>query len=1235
MDYLSVFLTILAAAIGFFMVFRKFRFYQENKEIDPSLSFLIPPSSLSPSPVPPSSLSHNWTLDVFPSFRGEDVRIDFLSHIQKEFQRKGITTFDDNGIKRGESIGPELIRAIRGSKIAIVLLSRNYASSKWCLDELVEIMKCREELGQTVLAIFYRVDPSDVKKLAGDFGKVFKKTCAGKTKEVIEGWRQALVTVATIAGYDSNNWNSEAAMIERIAIDVSNELINSVPSSDFNGFVGMAAHMRKMEQLLLLGSNEVRMIGIWGPSGIGKSTIARVLYSNYSHQFQLSVFMENVKRRSPRPCYDEYSAKLQLQKELLSQIFNLEDIKNHHHLGVVPDRLKDKRVLVVLDDVDHLMQLDAMAKESWWFGPGSRIIITTQYRRILNAQRINHIYKVDFPSYSDAVEIFCIYAFGQKSPYDGFRKLAWEVTELTGKLPLGLRVMGSYFKGMPKQEWTKALPRLRASLDGEIESILQFSFDALFDEEKALFLYIACFFNGEAIEKVEAFLAEKFSDVEGSLRILAEKSLISIQWERFIDMHTLLSRLGTEIVRKQSINEPGLRQFLVDFRDIRQVLCNDSVSSRSVIGIRLKYSELEISDGAFERMSSVQFLRLCCPFIPLISERLNCLPREVRLLHWENFPMTCLPCCFNTEFLVEINMCHSNLEKLWEGVKTIKNLKWMDLDGSINLKELPDLSTATNLIKLKLSGCSSLVELPSSIGNATHLRELDLRGCSSLVKLPSSIGNAINLQKLVLSECTSLVKLSFSMENATNFKVLDLQGCLHLLELPSSIGNLKELYLDNCSSLVKLPSSIRNACYLEEFTCSGCSSLVDFPPSIGKEIYFRQLDMSGCSSLVELPSYFGNMIHLSDLFLDECSSLVKLPFSIGNMIDLKMLSLNGCSSLVELPSAVENMNNLEDLSLNECSSLVELPSSIGNIRKLKRLYLAGCSKLRALPININMKSLDELDLTGCSLLKSFPEISTNVSVLMLKGTAIEEIPPSIRSWSRLDSLHMSYCENVRKSQHAFDRITELHCSDTTVHEIAPCIKEMSRLRKLVIKGCTKLVSLPQLPKSLAILDAENCESLERLDRSLNKTMFTILNLLNCFKLNQEARDLIFDTSTRGRAFFPGEKVPTYFTYRATGSSLSVNLNGYETHFSTLSRLKACVLMVKKVDVEVGDRNTATISCYINDERCTQLWNQFSLSSKEHLFVFEETVSSTEVVFKFELDNEGWEIKECGVRPHKP
>ncbi|XP_013624802.1 PREDICTED: probable disease resistance protein RPP1 [Brassica oleracea var. oleracea] len=114
----------------------------------------------------------------------------FLSHVVKELKSKGIDLFVDNDIERSKSIGPELVDAIKGSRIAIVLLSMNYASSTWCLNELVEIIKCRQEFGQTVMSIFYQVDPSDIKKQTGQFGKVFKKTCKGKTEDEIRRWKR-------------------------------------------------------------------------------------------------------------------------------------------------------------------------------------------------------------------------------------------------------------------------------------------------------------------------------------------------------------------------------------------------------------------------------------------------------------------------------------------------------------------------------------------------------------------------------------------------------------------------------------------------------------------------------------------------------------------------------------------------------------------------------------------------------------------------------------------------------------------------------------------------------------------------------------------------------------------------------------------------------------------------------------------------------------------------------------
>ncbi|KAL1193746.1 Disease resistance protein RML1A [Cardamine amara subsp. amara] len=168
--------------------------------------------------------SHVKSFHVFPSFHGPDVRRGFLSHLHNLFARKGITMFKDQEIERGNTIGSELVQAIREARVSIVLLSKNYASSSWCLDELVEILKCRESQGQIVMPIFYDVEPSHVRKQMGDFGIAFEKTCQGETKEQKRRWIEALAYVATIAGEHSRNWTDEAAMVEKFATDVSKKL---------------------------------------------------------------------------------------------------------------------------------------------------------------------------------------------------------------------------------------------------------------------------------------------------------------------------------------------------------------------------------------------------------------------------------------------------------------------------------------------------------------------------------------------------------------------------------------------------------------------------------------------------------------------------------------------------------------------------------------------------------------------------------------------------------------------------------------------------------------------------------------------------------------------------------------------------------------------------------------------------------------------------------------------------
>ena len=151
-----------------------------------------------------SSSTHRLTYEVFLSFRGEDTRNGFTSHLYTALDQKGIRTFiDDEKLERGKSISPTLVKAIKESRFAIVILSKNYASSTWCLEELEEIIGCITMTGMIVLPIFYNVDPSDVRKQIGTFKQAFDEheQCFEENIEKVQKWRAVLKEVANISGW--------------------------------------------------------------------------------------------------------------------------------------------------------------------------------------------------------------------------------------------------------------------------------------------------------------------------------------------------------------------------------------------------------------------------------------------------------------------------------------------------------------------------------------------------------------------------------------------------------------------------------------------------------------------------------------------------------------------------------------------------------------------------------------------------------------------------------------------------------------------------------------------------------------------------------------------------------------------------------------------------------------------------------------------------------------------------
>ena len=154
-------------------------------------------STLSPS----SSMTSRWKYDVFLSFSGEDTHRSFTDHLLAALKRKSILTFkDDEGLDRGKFILSELLKAIEESRFAVIIFSKSYASSRWCLDELAEIVKSKKEKGLIILLIFYDVDPSDVRKQIGTFRQAFNKHEDKENIKKVEMWRDALKEVANISG---------------------------------------------------------------------------------------------------------------------------------------------------------------------------------------------------------------------------------------------------------------------------------------------------------------------------------------------------------------------------------------------------------------------------------------------------------------------------------------------------------------------------------------------------------------------------------------------------------------------------------------------------------------------------------------------------------------------------------------------------------------------------------------------------------------------------------------------------------------------------------------------------------------------------------------------------------------------------------------------------------------------------------------------------------------------------
>ncbi|KAG7589921.1 Toll/interleukin-1 receptor homology (TIR) domain [Arabidopsis suecica] len=466
---------------------------------------------------------------VFLSCRREDTGRTFVSHLFRSLDQKRIRTYKDvNQQTRDGRITPEVARAIRESEIAVVVISENYASSAWCLEVLAKIIEIswhtkiktvfyevdpedltrptgkfaddlrRHEERETPETVnrwrnalerlettgrrFCSHNWEDDSKMLDDLMiSISSPRFAIEELAVLQGHTGHKMAVATDSTIDlessklglmsdiymkhipkSMYGSGETGLgLERYAhqdTSLTDNMSNEPPSpasDDSNGLVGMYRHKKAIYGLLDLESkNQVRTVGIWGIQGVGKTTLAECVFDDISRHFQHHCFLTNVNK-----IYQN-----RISQSLLKHLTRTGS-SNIDIFDAIKPSLVNRKVLLVIDGVDDTYneQFKGAVKASRWLGPGSRVIMTSRANSSLKFCGAK--YEMECLRYEEALQLFSLYAFKKTYPLIGFEPFSIRAVHFAGRLPLALKVLGSFLYEKDEESWKRILRKLEATQD--------------------------------------------------------------------------------------------------------------------------------------------------------------------------------------------------------------------------------------------------------------------------------------------------------------------------------------------------------------------------------------------------------------------------------------------------------------------------------------------------------------------------------------------------------------------------------------------------------------------------------------------------------------------------------------------------------------------------------------------------------------------------------------------------
>ncbi|XP_048133612.1 disease resistance protein L6-like isoform X2 [Rhodamnia argentea] len=736
---------------------------------------------------------------VFLSFRGPDTRNGFTDFLYRDLENVGFRVFrDDEELRVGDVIGESLLCAINSSIIYIPIFSVTYADSKWCLRELANIVEnvSKSEGQKRVLPIFFHIEPEDVKLKTPLYSDALSRH-AMKFPDEVQAWRAALEEVGKIKGWNVKEDQSQAKIVNSVVrellekMDIKQKILP-------RHLVRHHAQVKRLIESLDINQSDVRLIAIYGMGGIGKTTVAQVVFNQLSssHFGSHCSFLEDVRESSSTK-----EGIVRLQKKLLSDIVGsrfAEQVKDWEQgMKRIGEALSNKAVLVVLDDVADEPHIESLIGNCS-LPSGSRIIITTRDKTIPSDEGFNgEIQRYEMPEMDAplALQLFCRHAFGKNFPRDDYCSLSNEIVSSIGGLPLAVEVIGSSLKRRDKAVWEETLVNLKKVPKEKILKRLKISYDGLDKNQKQIFLDIACFFfNEKKTNPIYMWASCQFNPL-GEIEVLIERCLIKILDNDKFWMHDQLIALGREIVHEDSLDEFGKQSRLWIAEEAIEIIRTeerkDKVQAVDIDGLD---DSIEITNQEFERLQKLRFLKLRNG--TFVGDFAKCCSK-LRWISWRCPRQDFRPDNMYLDHLVVFELGANGFtddSKAWNLIERAKNLKVISLTECAGITTIPDFSKCLRLERLTLARCSSLERIESFIGDLQSLIELKIEDCRNFMDLPKEVGKLVKLEHFSLSGCEKLIELPGSIGNLISLTELDLSGT-HAAKLSNSIGKLKSAYL--------------------------------------------------------------------------------------------------------------------------------------------------------------------------------------------------------------------------------------------------------------------------------------------------------------------------------------------------------------------------------------------------------------------------------------------------------